>query len=95
MEDSDCTVELIEKEFNPRVAQIVGRLTNKRQVKNGKTIEKLSLQEVVDKLHEAADHGSVARWNKERYSGVDYRIKEEKNVISASNNNGMFGSIGW
>ncbi|WP_323732712.1 HD domain-containing protein [Candidatus Bandiella euplotis] len=59
VEDSDCTVELIEKEFNPRVAQIVCRLTNKKQVENGKTIEKLSLKEVVDKLHETGDHEAL------------------------------------
>ncbi|MFK7761287.1 MAG: HD domain-containing protein [Candidatus Midichloriaceae bacterium] len=35
VEDSECTVELIEKEFNARIAQIVDRLTNKR-FENGK-----------------------------------------------------------
>ena len=38
VEDSDCTVEIIEKEFNPRIAQIVDRLTKVRDV-DGKQIK--------------------------------------------------------
>ena len=53
VEDSDCTIELIEKEFNSRIAQIVDRLT-KIRFENGRKI-KLTLQETIYKLHAAND----------------------------------------
>ena len=53
VEDSDCTIELIEKEFNSRIAQIVDRLT-KIRFENGRKV-KLTLQETINKLHAAND----------------------------------------
>ena len=53
VEDSECTVELIEKEFNVRIAQIVDRLTSKR-FENGNSI-KLTLEETLNRLQEVGD----------------------------------------
>ena len=57
IEDSDCTVEIIEKEFNPRIAQIVDRLTKVRDV-DGKQI-KMTFQETIDKLNDYGDYESA------------------------------------
>ena len=53
VEDSECTVELIEKEFNARIAQIVDGLT-KVQFENGKKIT-LSLDETIERLQKMED----------------------------------------
>ncbi|WPX97337.1 MFS transporter [Candidatus Bandiella euplotis] len=54
VEDTDCTIELIEQEFNPRIAQMVDRLT-KIQKRDDKIV-KLSLDETVDNLHKMQDN---------------------------------------
>ena len=53
VEDTDCTVDLIEKNFNSRIAQIVDRLTKIRFESEQKV--KLTLKEVVHKLHKLED----------------------------------------
>ena len=53
VEDSECTVGLIEEKFNVRIAQIVDRLTNKR-FENGKHI-KLSFEETINRLQKLGD----------------------------------------
>jgi hypothetical protein len=53
VEDSECTVKIIEKVFNARIAQIVDRLTKSR-FENGEHIE-LTLEETLDKLQEVGD----------------------------------------
>jgi hypothetical protein len=53
VEDSECTVGLIEEKFNARIAQIVDRLTNKR-FENGKHI-KLSFEETINRLQKLGD----------------------------------------
>ena len=45
VEDSECTVDIIEKEFNARIAEMVDMLTNKR-FENGKHI-KLTFEEML------------------------------------------------
>ena len=53
VEDSECTVGLIEEKFNVRIAQIVDRLTNKR-FENGKHI-KISFEETINRLQKLGD----------------------------------------
>ena len=57
VEDSDCTVEEIEKEFNSRIAQMVDRLTKIRDIEGGKI--KMTLQETIDKLSEYDDYEAM------------------------------------
>ena len=53
IEDSECTMEIIEKEFNHRIAEIVDRLTNKR-FEDGVWI-KLTLEQTLEKLNKLKD----------------------------------------
>jgi (p)ppGpp synthase/HD superfamily hydrolase len=53
VEDSECTVGLIEEKFSARIAQIVDRLTNKR-FENGKRI-KLSFEKTISRLQKLGD----------------------------------------
>ncbi|RST64477.1 MFS transporter [Candidatus Aquarickettsia rohweri] len=53
VEDSDCTVELIAKEFNPRIADIVGLLT--REYKD----KKLTIAESIKKIFDATDYDAL------------------------------------
>ena len=57
IEDSKCTMEIIEKEFNHRIAEMVDRLTKKR-FENGEWI-KLILEQTLDKLHKLGDKESM------------------------------------
>jgi len=54
IEDSNCTRELIESEFNDRIAQIVYRLTRVRINDKGETI-KLSIAQIVESLRSLDD----------------------------------------
>ena len=54
VEDSDCTVELIEKEFNTRIAKMVDGLT-KYQVIDGEE-KKLTLEDTLRRLYKAKDY---------------------------------------
>ena len=53
IEDSKCTMEIIEKEFNQRIAEIVDRLTNNR-FEDGVWI-KLTLEQTLEKLNKLGD----------------------------------------
>ncbi|WHA04970.1 MFS transporter [Candidatus Bandiella numerosa] len=53
IEDSECTMEIIEKEFNQRIAEIVDRLTNNR-FEDGVWI-KLTLEQTLEKLNKLGD----------------------------------------
>ena len=53
VEDSECTVELIEERFNARIAQMVDRLTKKR-FEGGENI-KLSFEETINRLQSVGD----------------------------------------
>jgi GTP pyrophosphokinase len=57
VEDSSCTVDLINKEFNSRIAEIVSRLTKFKI--EGDTKVKLSLEQTVRMLHEAGDNEAL------------------------------------
>jgi len=53
VEDSDCTVELIAKEFTPRIAEIVGLLTREYDDK------KLTIAESIKKIFDATDYEAL------------------------------------
>jgi len=53
IEDSECTMEIIEKEFNQSIAEIVDRLTNNR-FEDGVCI-KLTLEQTLEKLSNLGD----------------------------------------
>lgn len=53
VEDSDCTVELIAKEFTPRIAEIVGLLTREYKGK------KLSIAETIKRIFDATDYEAL------------------------------------
>ncbi len=57
VEDSDCSIELLEKEFNSRIAQIVERLTKIKFKEGGKI--KYSLQETINQLHAVNDYEAL------------------------------------
>ena len=57
VEDSKCTIELIEEKFNTRIAQLVDRLTKKR-FENGKHI-KLSFEENINRLQKLGDNEAL------------------------------------
>lgn len=53
VEDSDCTVELIAKEFNPRIAEIVKLLTREEENR------KLTIAESMKKIFDAKDYDAL------------------------------------
>ena len=57
LEDTPCTFELIEKEFNHRIAEIVEQLSCKRY-KDNKT-PKITLEQLVKKLEKLGDHEAL------------------------------------
>ena len=57
VEDSECSVELIEKKFNKRIAQMVDRLT-KNRFEHGQH-SKLSLEEILKRLQEVNDNEAL------------------------------------
>jgi len=57
IEDSECTVEIVEKEFNQRIAEMVDRLT-KIRFEGGKRI-KLTFEQTLEKLIKLDDHETL------------------------------------
>ena len=57
VEDSACTVEMVEKEFNFRIAEMVDRLTKVRDIENEQI--KMTFQETIDKLSEYDDYEAM------------------------------------
>ena len=57
VEDSKCTIELIEERFNHRIAEMVDRLTKKR-FENGECIV-LTLEQTLDKLSKLGDNEAL------------------------------------
>ena len=57
VEDSKCTVETVEKEFNQRIAEMVDRLT-KIRFEDGKRIT-LTLEQTLEKLIKIGDHEAL------------------------------------
>ena len=88
VEDSECTVELIEKEFNARIAQIVDRLTNKR-FENGKRI-KLTLEETLNRLQEVGDMETLLIKQMDRVHNLEtiegLKPDKQKKMADESNN---------
>ena len=57
VEDSDCTLELIEKEFNTRIATLVDGLTKDQKI-NGKKV-KLTLEQTLRNLHKKKEYEAL------------------------------------
>jgi len=87
VEDSKCAVEIIEKEFNERIAQIVYRLTNKR-FENGKCI-KLTLEETLDRLQEVGDTEALLIKQMDREHNLEtiegLKLDKQKKMAEESN----------
>lgn len=86
VEDTELTLSEIESEFNPRVAQMVERLTRKVDPVTGK---KMSAGECLIKAHELGDVESVLikmidRWHNKSTIGSLSREKQEK-IIRETN----------
>ena len=78
VEDSECTVETVEKEFNQRIAEMVDRLT-KIRFEDGKRIT-LTLEQTLEKLIKIGDHEALfikqmdRQHNLETIEGLIYTI---------------------
>jgi (p)ppGpp synthase/HD superfamily hydrolase len=89
VEDSDATVEMIEKEFNPRIAQMVDRLTKIRYV-DGKKI-KLALRETIEELYAIDDYEALfiksfdRLHNLETIEGLSDKKKQTKMAQETTN----------
>ncbi len=89
VEDSDCTIEMIEKEFNPRIAQMVARLTKIRYV-DGKKI-KLALRETIEELYAIDDYEALfiksfdRLHNLETIEGLSDKKKQTKMAQETTN----------
>jgi len=90
VEDSKCTVKMIEKEFNARIAQIVDRLTNKR-FENGKHI-KLTFEEMLDRLQEVGDTEAllIKQMDREHNLVTIKGLKPDKRKKMAEESNNYF-----
>ncbi|MFK7973436.1 MAG: HD domain-containing protein [Rickettsiaceae bacterium] len=95
VEDSDATIEMIEKEFNPRIAQIVARLTKIRYI-NSKRI-KLTLKETIEELYAANDYEALfikkfdRVHNLETIEGLSDKKKQTK--MAEETNNFLVGTV--
>ena len=88
VEDSECTVGLIEEKFNARIAQIVDRLTNKR-FENGKHI-KLSFEETINRLQKLGDDEALFIKQMDRQHNLEtikgLKAGKQKKMVEESNN---------
>lgn len=93
IEDSECTMEIIEKEFNSRIAEIVDRLTNKR-FEDGVWI-KLTLEQTLEKLNKLGDKEAMFIKLMDRYHNLETieGLKSEKQKKMAEETNTHF--IKW
>jgi MHS family proline/betaine transporter-like MFS transporter len=84
IEDSACTRELIEKEFNDRIAQIVYRLTRVRLNEKGERI-KLSIAQIVDNLRSLDDKEALLIKELDRlhnlYTIGSVSLDKQKNTV--------------
>jgi len=69
VEDSECTVKTMEKEFNQRIAEMVDRLT-KKKFKDGKWI-KLTLEQTLNNLHKLNDTETMFIKQMDRQHNLD------------------------
>jgi len=90
VEDSECTVEIIEKEFNARIAEMVDRLTNKR-FENGKHI-KLTFEEMLGRLQSIGDIEAllIKQMDREHNLETIEGLKPEKQRKMAEESNNHF-----
>ncbi len=93
IEDSECTMEIIEKEFNHRIAEIVDRLTNKR-FEDGVWI-KLTLEQTLEKLSKLGDKEAMFIKQMDRYHNLETieGLSSEKQKKMAEETNNHF--IKW
>ena len=93
IEDSECTMEIIEKEFNHRIAEIVDRLTNKR-FEDGVWI-KLTLEQTLEKLSNLGDKEAMFIKQMDRYHNLETieGLSSEKQMKMAEETNNHF--IKW
>ncbi len=88
VEDSECTVELIEEKFNKRIAQIVDRLTRNRFI-NGKHI-KLSLEKTLNNLQKLNDNEALFIKQMDRLHNLQtiegLSLKKQKKMAKETNN---------
>jgi (p)ppGpp synthase/HD superfamily hydrolase len=87
VEDSECTVELIEEKFNKRIAQIVDRLTRDRFV-DGKYIK--LLEETLNNLQKLDDNEALFIKQMDRLHNLQtiegLSLKKQKKMAKETNN---------
>jgi MFS family permease len=90
VEDSECTVDIIEKEFNARIAEMVDMLTNKR-FENGKHI-KLTFEEMLGRLQSVDDIEAllIKQMDREHNLETIEGLKREKQRKMAEESNNHF-----
>ncbi|WHA05487.1 MFS transporter [Candidatus Bandiella numerosa] len=90
LEDSECTVDIIEKEFNARIAEMVDMLTNKR-FENGKHI-KLTFEEMLGRLQSVDDIEAllIKQMDREHNLETIEGLKPEKQRKMAEESNNHF-----
>ncbi len=90
VEDSDCDIELIKKEFNTRIAQIVDRLTKKR-IEDGKNII-LSFEQIIKKLQALNDYEALFIKKMDRKHNLETieGLSPEKQKKMAEETNNIF-----
>ncbi len=93
VEDSECTVEIVEKEFNQRIAEMVDRLTKVR-FEDGKRIT-LTLEQTLDRLIELGDHETLFIKQMDRHHNLETieGLKPHKQQKMAKETNSYF--IKW
>ncbi len=93
VEDSECTVEIVEKEFNQRIAEMVDRLTKVR-FEDGKRIT-LTLEQTLDRLIELGDHETLFIKQMDRHHNLETieGLKPHKQQRMAKETNSYF--IKW
>ena len=88
VEDSECTVETIEKEFNQRIAEMVDRLT-KIRFESGKRI-KLTLEQTLEKLIKLGDHETLFIKQMDRNHNLEtiegLKPKKQQKMAKETNN---------
>ena len=88
VEDSECTVKTIEKEFNQRIAEMVDRLT-KIRFESGKRI-KLTLEQTLEKLIKLGDHETLFIKQMDRNHNLEtiegLKPKKQQKMAKETNN---------
>lgn len=88
VEDTPCSVDLIAREFNPHVAQIVDNLT-KIRFESGKKV-KLGLPEMIEKMYQANDNEALLIKQLDRLhniSTINIKSREKQIETAIETNN--------